>query len=208
MVGARDIVATRSALLELKDEQRFTREGHELLDQKLMLLAAEILRWLARYDGVRAKLFEAQHAARKALAEAVARHGTEELAVHPPGRLDLEALNLEFRSFLGVSLAVARGSPAAHPPVVSAANPSPEARRCRDRHAELVSIAVEGAVLQGNLIRLLAEYRRTERRARALENLVLPELESTLKVIEEQLEEQDQEEAAQVRLRSKQSSSP
>jgi V/A-type H+/Na+-transporting ATPase subunit D len=56
-------------------------------------------------------------------------------------------------------------------------------------------------VLHGNLIRLLAEYRRTERRARALENLVLPELELTLKLVEEQLEEQDQEEAAQVRLR-------
>jgi V/A-type H+-transporting ATPase subunit D len=201
MVGARDIVATRSALLELKDEQRFTREGHELLDQKLMLLAAEILRWLARYDGVRAKLFDAQHAARKALAEAVALHGAEELAVHPPGRLDLEAFSLQSQSFLGVPLVTAHGSPAPQPPAVSAANPSPEARRCRERHAELVSIAIEAAVLQGNLIRLLAEYRRTERRARALENLVLPELELTLKLVEEQLEEQDQEEAAQVRLR-------
>jgi V/A-type H+-transporting ATPase subunit D len=201
MAAARDIVATRSALLELKDEQRFTREGHELLDQKLMLLAAEILRWLARYDSVRARLFEAQRAARKALAEAVARHGTDELAVHPPGRLDLEALNIDSQSFLGVPVANAHGSPTAQKPAVSAANPSPEARRCRERHAELVSIAVEAAVLQGNLIRLLAEYRRTERRARALENLVLPELELTLKLIEEQLEEQDQEEAAQVRLR-------
>ena len=47
--------------------------------------------------------------------------------------------------------------------------------------------------------RLIEEYRRTERRARALENVLLPEIDHSLKFIEEQLDAVDQEEAVRVR---------
>jgi len=40
---------------------------------------------------------------------------------------------------------------------------------------------------------------RTERRARALENVVLPEIDGSLRFIDEQLDALDQEEAVRVR---------
>ena len=49
------------------------------------------------------------------------------------------------------------------------------------------------------LRRLIREYVRTERRARALENVVLPEIDGSLRFIEEQLDAVDQEEAVRVR---------
>ena len=49
-------------------------------------------------------------------------------------------------------------------------------------------------------MRLAAEYRRTERRARALEDVILPEIEGTLREVESHLEEVDQEEAIRTRL--------
>ena len=52
----------------------------------------------------------------------------------------------------------------------------------------------------GNLERLAVEYRRTERRARALENVLLPEVEGALSTIQGQLELADQEEAVRIRL--------
>jgi V/A-type H+-transporting ATPase subunit D len=201
MPTPRDVIPTRSVLLELKEEQRFTRDGHELLDQKRMLLAAETLRWLGRYEQLRERLVEAQRTARKALAEAVSLHGVEELGVHPAGQLDLDGLHLRIESFLGITIARVEskvGVNAARP-AERAVNPSPEARRCRERHVELVELALEAALVQGNILRLLSEYRRTERRANALENVVLPELALTVGAVEENLEEQDQEEAARFR---------
>jgi V/A-type H+-transporting ATPase subunit D len=50
-----------------------------------------------------------------------------------------------------------------------------------------------------SLHRLIREYVRTERRARALENVVLPEIDESLRFIEEQLDAVDQEEAVRVR---------
>ena len=54
------------------------------------------------------------------------------------------------------------------------------------------------AVCSLNLRRLMREYVRTERRARAIENVLLPEIESSLKFIDEQLEILDLEEITRV----------
>ena len=52
-----EILATRVAFLELKDERRLIQEGYELLDEKRVLLATEIMRQLRHYatlqDGLR-----------------------------------------------------------------------------------------------------------------------------------------------------------
>jgi V/A-type H+-transporting ATPase subunit D len=60
---------------------------------------------------------------------------------------------------------------------------------------------VELAACCVNLRRLARDYVRTERRARAIENVLMPEIESTLKIIDEQLEGMDQEEIARLRQR-------
>ena len=52
-----------------------------------------------------------------------------------------------------------------------------------------------------NLRRLVQDYIRTERRAKAIENVLMPEIASTLKLVEEQLESIDQEEIARLRQR-------
>ena len=56
--------------------------------------------------------------------------------------------------------------------------------------------------VSGNLYRLLAEYRLTERRARALENVILPEIDQSLREMSAHLEELDLEDAIRVRLQS------
>jgi len=49
------------------------------------------------------------------------------------------------------------------------------------------------------LHRLAREYRRTERRAKALENVLMPEVEETIKRVDEQLDTMDREETIRAR---------
>jgi V/A-type H+-transporting ATPase subunit D len=63
----------------------------------------------------------------------------------------------------------------------------------------MIARHVELAACVASLRRLIREYVRTERRARALENVVLPEIDESLRFIEEQLDAVDQEEAVRVR---------
>jgi V/A-type H+-transporting ATPase subunit D len=80
-----------------------------------------------------------------------------------------------------------------------AANASPEGDACRDAFADMLPRAARLAVLTGNLERLRLEYTRTERRARALEDVLLPEIEDDIKTIDAALEELEREEAMRVR---------
>lgn len=190
---------SRSAFLELKEERQLVREGFEFLDEKRVILAQEMLRRLAAWKAARARYDELHELAAAALARAVGRHGLDGLGIYPVVPLDEAALPLQETRFLGVNLldgSFEAGEREEPPPAV---NPSPEAERCREAFATLVPLGFELAVMRASLERLVREYIRTERRARALENVVLPEIEHSLRFMDEQLEAMDQEEAIRVR---------
>ena len=62
-----EVLATRVAFLELKDERRLIQEGYELLDEKRVLLATEMLRQLRHYLALQDDLSQHEQQARTAL---------------------------------------------------------------------------------------------------------------------------------------------
>jgi V/A-type H+-transporting ATPase subunit D len=77
--------------------------------------------------------------------------------------------------------------------------PSPEAEACRAAFAAALAAATALAAVAGNLERLSAEYHRAVRRARALQDVMLPELDHGIGDIESRLEELEQEDAVWMR---------
>jgi V/A-type H+-transporting ATPase subunit D len=194
----RELSANRSTALELREERHLVREGYEFLDEKRMLLAAEILRGLDRHRLARAAWLALYDRARNRLLDAAARHGLDGLLVHPalePAKL---AIAQRTRRAMGVGIVEAEADFSSVRPAVAAVDPSPEARACAASHFDLLREAVSLAALERSLRRLAAEYRRTERRARALENVLMPELEQALHYVEEQLELYELEENVRV----------
>jgi V/A-type H+-transporting ATPase subunit D len=196
----RDFTPTQSLLLELREERGGMQEGYRFLDEKRLILASEILRQLAEYTrGLQD--FEADYAAAaRALGAAVARHGAEGLEVYPADPPIAAAMTLTPRSVLGVTvhgLACALDEP---PPAPGGPLASPEANHCREAFRALIPRAAHLAALAGNLERLRADYARTARRARALEDVLLPELSDTIASVAAALEESDREEAVRARV--------
>jgi V/A-type H+-transporting ATPase subunit D len=193
--------ATRSAFLELKAERRFVQEGFEFLDEKRMLLAAELLRQLDEYRRVSAEYCRLNGEAVSRLKRAIFRHGLDGLTVYPPLLLENPRVELEQRAFLGVALQQVQALLAGSAQGWAAANPSPEANACAAAFQQLLGIAAQLATISGNLHRLCGEYARTQHRARALENIIIPEFDTKLKMIDEQLETIEQEDVLRVRFR-------
>ena len=196
---------TRAALMELREEQRVVAEAYEFLDEKRLLLAAELLRQLELYQRLLAELAGLRHTAHRRLVAAVQRHGLQELGVYPAPSLEPASIETHESNVMGVTLLETRlvtdgsgGHPAA-----PASQPSPEAEQCRAAFAALLPKLATLAGISGNLYRLLAEYRRTERRARALENVILPEIRQALTQVSSHLEEMDLEDAIRVRIRAR-----
>ncbi len=194
----RELAPTRIALLELGEERATAREGYALLDEKRMMLAARMLALLARHADECGRWRAALAAAEAALVAAFDRHGVRELEQRPRGDPG-QALAVREERLLGVRVpAVAvTSTPAGAPAAV--VDDSPEARRAADAFRVLLAHAPALAALECALWRLADEYRRTERRAGAIEHLLLPELEHDIADIEGALEAIDQEEAQRVR---------
>lgn len=193
-----DVTPTRSVVLEQKDERRAMHEGYTFLDEKCLLLAGEMLRELHRYTTLQREFQQVWTTAVAALQAAVARHGLEGLQVHPPAGLAAAAVHRAPRSLMGVRLQDARFAVDAVP-AAPAIDPSPEAEACRRAFAALLAPAVPLAAVAGNLERLQLEYRRAVRRARALQDVLLPELDRSIGEIETRLEELEQEDAIWMR---------
>ncbi len=201
MAERRQATPTRSELLGLQEERVLIREGYQFLDEKRIIVAHETLRQLARYSEAQAEYQEAHAEAVALLAAAASGLGLEGLSVYPPQQSQPAEPGCTRRHFLGLELldfealqmneGAARDLPAF---------PSPEAEQCAACFTRLAGLAAQLALLSANLRRLVAEYRRTERRARALENVLLPEIDASIHFMEEQLEAVEQEEALRVRF--------
>lgn len=198
-MAIRDVAPTRSAAIALAEERQLMRQGFGFIEEKRMLLAAEILRQLRLHEAARADFETLRQAAADALARAVERHGLEALQAYPVPAAAPQPPTVTRVRFLGVQqLSAAPWSirPAMTPQAV---DPSPEAEACRGAFARLLEASAAMGILAANLEALAFEYRRVERRAKALENVLLPEVEAALKQVVEQLDILDQEEAVRVR---------
>lgn len=198
----RELSPTRAQALALRDEQKLIREGYEFLDEKRMLLAQELLRQLESYRVLKARHESARRAALESLARATQRHGLEELILYPQPYVSAPRVTIETRNFLGIKLveaAVDAQGGEAGDDAPRAAFPSAEAKRAADAFRALLAEGSRLAAVTSNLQLLAREYRATERRARALENVMLPEIAVALKQIGEHLETAEQEEALLVR---------
>lgn len=191
---------SRSAWLELKVEQLLVNDGYEFLDEKRILLAAEMLEQRDTFREARRDYMALCEHAATALVAAVAEQGLEGLQVHPASRLDQAQVHLERRPRIGQIMLTARFSAGETEPPGHAVLSSPAVRRCENAFGDLLSAAAALAALTTNLKRLAHEYRRTERRVRALENVVLPEIREDLAHMEEHLELVEQEEVIRVRM--------
>lgn len=199
-----DRVATRATLLDMRDERHSMREGFTFLDEKCLLLAGAMLRELNRFESLWRACATQQAQVETALAAALGRHGLEGLAVYPldPASTGALTLNVRKHSVMGVPMLDAAAD-IRLPHVVDALLRTPEADACARAHSHLLGIAAELAASSANLERLLHEYRRSSRRARALDGVLLPELDHAIDDMALKLEEQERDEAIAMRPRGR-----
>ena len=194
---------TQAAVLELRNEQEVVREAYVFLDEKRLLLASELLRQLRLYQDLQQQLDELHARAREAMQAAVMHHGLNGLQVYPARSLEGAALRHSTRNFMGVTLVDAElDTEAVADTTAAPANPSGKAEECARLFREISAQSAVLASVSGNLYRLLAEYRITERRSRALENIILPEIDLALRDMTSHLEELELEDAIRVRLKA------
>lgn len=190
----------KAALLEYREEARLVADGKAVLEQQRELLARELLDLIRQCETLQQEFERRFRAARRAIRLAVLRHGLSGLGGF---RFDttLPAAQWKQQNRFGTSLLTRRAVTPAPPPAPGAGwENSLELERAVINFHRLAEIAAELAPLQNNLARLSEVFRRIQRRVNALENILLPELQSKVKGMGDALDEMEREGLGLARL--------
>jgi V/A-type H+-transporting ATPase subunit D len=195
-----NVPPTRSNLLRTRQELRFAREGFEILDQKRVVLAKELVR-LANdaqtlQDKVEKMLVEAYRAQEKAMLTMGREHVEwAALAVHKT--VDVQ---VKYRGVMGISLPLIDASGEPPEMTYSLGDTAASLDEASAVFREVLGYIPELSRLVTSVWRLAVELRKTQRRVNALEFIFIPQYEETITFIQSSLEEREREETFRLKL--------
>ncbi|MCL2791689.1 MAG: V-type ATP synthase subunit D [Spirochaetaceae bacterium] len=189
----RNVAPTKSNMISLKNELKFAKLGHELLDQKRNILVLELLNLVEQ-------AVDHEEKVERALAEA---YRTLEYAVLDMGKLKLyqvaSAINIESnlkisqRKIMGVPLPVVDTTFEDYPPYYSLMGTSFWTDNSLGEFKAVVKVMGKLAELKISIMRLAKEVKKTIKKVNALEKIAIPDLQETVKYIENRLEENERD---------------
>ncbi len=195
-----NVPPTRSNLLRTKQELKFAREGYEILDQKRVVLAKELVQLANNAESLEKQLEDRLASAYRALELAMLMMGREHvewaaLAVHKTVEVDVK-----HRGVMGISLPVIEASGAPPEMTYSLGDTASSLDEASEAFREVLSLIPEMSRLITSVWRLAVELRKTQRRVTALEFIFIPNYVETITFIQNSLDEREREDTFRLKL--------
>ena len=194
---------TRMELLKLKDREKLAVKGHGLLKEKRNALIMEFFNILERVKGSREEVEKKLSEAFEDLTTAQIIMG--DLAVKKAAVSVKESVKVDIdsRSVMGVVVPILEAETAQRNMVqrgygfVDTSAKLDEAAR---KFEEAITLILELAEIEKTIVLLAAEIEATKRRVNALEHIIIPRVENTVKYIEMRLEEMERENFVRLKM--------
>lgn len=187
------VAPTKTNLIKLKQELKFARLGHELLDQKRNILVLELLNLVDQAVDFEVRVEEALAAAHSGLQEAVLDAGKITL-VQVTSAVNISAtMKLSRRKVMGVQLPVVDTDFSSNPPYYSPLGTSSWTDVALSAFQKTLEMMGRLAELKVSIMRLANEVKKTIRKVNALEKIAIPGLEESVGYIQNRLEENERE---------------
>lgn len=194
---------TRMELLKLKDREKLAVKGHGLLKEKRNALIMEFFNILERVKGSRDEVEKKMAEAFEDLTTAQIVMG--DLAVKKAAVSVKESVKVDVdsRSVMGVVVPILEAETSQRNMVqrgygfVDTSAKLDEAAR---KFEESINLILELAEIEKTIVLLAEEIESTKRRVNALEHIIIPRVENTVKYIEMRLEEMERENFVRLKM--------
>ncbi len=189
---AEQLIATKSNLIRLQKTLALAQNGYELLDRKRNILIREIMGMIERAQDIQLRIRNAYGEAYDALQRTNLLLGiVDEIAESVPPD---DTLRLSGRSVMGVEIPTVTDSYV--PPVAPGGfhRTNTDFDEAYLKFHEARRLTVELAELESGVYRLAESIRKTQKRANALKNRMIPRYTEQIAVITESLAEKEREE--------------
>jgi len=198
------VVPTKGNLLATKKSLALSRTGYELLDRKRNILIREMMTLIQRAASIQDKIDDTYDKAYAALQKANITLGIcGELSRTVP--LD-NGLNVAYRSVMGVEIPMVSLEPMSIPIPFGLNATNIMLDSAYNDFNEVKLLTAELAEVENSVYRLADAIKKTQKRANALKNIMIPRFEATVKIIANALEEKDREEFSRLKIIKRQKS--
>ena len=187
------LAPTRSNLMKVKDELEFSKLGYDLLDQKKSILVSELLTLVDQAVDYQNRVEKSLTDAEKTLQDAIMNMGRLRVA-NLAGAVNIDSsISLSERRVMGVSLPKVDTSFSGEGPYFSPEGTSMLSELALNRYRKALELMGKMAELKVSIMRLSSEVKKTIRKVNALEKLVIPDKEETVRYLTSRIEEQERE---------------
>ncbi len=188
-----NVAPTKTNMLALGHELKFAKLGYELLDQKRNILVIELLNLVDQAADHEEKVEKALAGAYRTLEQAVLDMGKLKVT-QVASAINIESrVKISQRKVMGVGLPVVDTTFEDYPPYYSPMGTSFWLDNTLDEFKTVVQIMGKLAELKISIMRLAREVKKTIRKVNALEKIAIPELQETVKYIQNRLEENERD---------------
>jgi V/A-type H+-transporting ATPase subunit D len=202
MADISNVSTTRNELLYHKQQLELTHAGYDLLDKKRLALMQEILRLQEEVVRLASELQNKTAQSRRSLAKAEALVGTAGVRSASNGKKHEINVELEDEVLMGVHVPRIRRESAKRE-FYDRDITSPVIDEAAESYEDNVDGMIALADGEFRLSKLLKEILRTTRRLKALEHIIIPQLEAEYHYISMALEERERSEHFSMKLAKK-----
>lgn len=192
-------VPTKGNLMNTKKSLSLARVGYELMDKKRNILIREMMNLIDKANEIQDKIDSAYEEAYIALQTANITHGfCDEISRATPVE---NSLKLDYRSVMGVEIPILTIKPVTkHNLTYGLYSTDTALDNAHMKFSEVKRLTVELAEIENSVYRLAVSIKKTQKRANALKNIMIPRFEETVKFITDALDEKDREEFSRLKV--------
>lgn len=197
------VLPTKGNLMAAKRSRALAQTGYELMDRKRNILVREMMNLMEDAAQIQQEIDQVFQSAYAALARAnielgLCDHIAE--AVTPDNSLDIR-----WRSVMGVELPLIPDNAPPLRPDYGLAFTSPAFDDAYIQFARVKDLTRRMAEVETSIYRLAEALKKSQKRANALRNIVIPDFDNTIRLITEALEEKEREEFVRLKVIKQQS---
>ena len=193
-------VPTKGNLMNAKKSLALAKNGYELLDRKRNILIREMMTLIDHANAIQEKIDSAYEEAYFALQTANISNGfCEDISKAIPIE---DGLKLDSRSVMGVEIPILTMDESESYDYLhyGARTTNAAVDKTFILFTRVKELTVELAEIENSVYRLAVSIKKTQKRANALKNIMIPRFEVTVKFITDALDEKDREEFSRLKV--------
>ncbi|AZO95175.1 V-type ATP synthase subunit D [Halocella sp. SP3-1] len=191
---------TKSNLTSIKASLELAQEGYELLDKKRNVLIQEMMKRIDEAREIQSQINDYFFEAYQALQSVDITQGIKTVEEIATGIDFIDNIKIRSYSVMGVEIPEVETLSEEISPHYSFYRTNMALDRAYKNFQRVVSLIARLAEIETSVYRLATSIKKTQKRANALDNILIPRYKNTVKFIQDTLEEKEREDFYRVKM--------